>query len=349
MNSRNQIFISIITPYYNRKHIIERLLKHLEIYDKHDVELIFIDDGSTDGTYKELHKFKDYKYAKIKIFKQENKGPGGARNLGFKNASGKYIWFVDSDDKITEDAYFFLKENDEKTFDFINFNLIRYSNKVFNFTDFKEGNYEVNKEIRLRLLENFGALYTKIFRKSFLDEINFAYPENCINEDYYLYFILPFHFKSFIKTDKVNYIYHDDTESVTRHKSFNNRLFGRQLSAYNGFVEARKYVQNQEEVDILFYKYEKLFYFSALYIFWESNLDGFKRFYLLKTILDNEYQKLKNLYQPYKLKKTKFEMNFRTKILQNSISLIPMKHLDIHKIYEINNAEWDSNINYPFK
>lgn len=96
--------LSIIIPVYNSEHCISRCIDSLKSQNPHSLnecEFIFVDDASTDnsaGIIKE-----QMPYAKI-IIHRENKRQGGARNTGIKAASGEYIWFVDSDDKIAEGA-----------------------------------------------------------------------------------------------------------------------------------------------------------------------------------------------------------------------------------------------------
>ena len=86
--------VSIIIPTYNRAYLICEAIDSIlnQIYQ--DIEIIVVDDGSTDNTAEVLQRYKD----KITYIKQENEGPGDARNRGIAEASGKYIAFLDSDD-----------------------------------------------------------------------------------------------------------------------------------------------------------------------------------------------------------------------------------------------------------
>lgn len=88
------VFFSTIVPVYNRAELIKYTLDSILDRQEEDTEIIVVDDGSTDGTLKTLESYGN----KIKVFKQKNKGPGAARNLGISYATGKYITFIDSDD-----------------------------------------------------------------------------------------------------------------------------------------------------------------------------------------------------------------------------------------------------------
>lgn len=85
---------SVVTPVYNREELIENTLGSIFAQGYGDLDVIVVDDGSTDDTLAKLKSFED----RIRIFQQENKGPGAARNVGIREAEGDYIAFLDSDD-----------------------------------------------------------------------------------------------------------------------------------------------------------------------------------------------------------------------------------------------------------
>ena len=89
--------ISVIVPVYNTARYLHQCIDSLINQTWKDVEFIFIDDGSTDGSYEILKEYRE-KDERIKIIRQENMYAGVARNNGMKHANGKYIIFLDSDD-----------------------------------------------------------------------------------------------------------------------------------------------------------------------------------------------------------------------------------------------------------
>jgi len=93
--------ISIIIPVYNAKNYLAECLESILNQNRNDIEIICIDDASTDGSSEILISYQERFPNLIKIiFFSENQGPSKARNRGLKEATGKYVWFVDSDDKI---------------------------------------------------------------------------------------------------------------------------------------------------------------------------------------------------------------------------------------------------------
>ncbi len=96
----NGVEVSIIIPTYNRKNILKKCLNALfaQVLSKEQYEIIIVDDGSTDGTNnminEEIQKNSDIR---IRYFKQENKGPASARNLGINNSIGDIILFIGDD------------------------------------------------------------------------------------------------------------------------------------------------------------------------------------------------------------------------------------------------------------
>jgi hypothetical protein len=85
---------SIIIPAYNRAGLIEIALRSVLAQRRDDLEIIVVDDGSTDATLEVLGAYGD----RIRVLRQANKGPGAARNAGLAAATGEYAAFLDSDD-----------------------------------------------------------------------------------------------------------------------------------------------------------------------------------------------------------------------------------------------------------
>lgn len=95
--------ISVIIPLYNGEKYIKRCYESIinQDFDK-EVEIIFVDDGSSDNSLKILNELKKNN-PKITVISQQNKNVGGARNTGLKIAKGKYVSFIDIDDFISSD------------------------------------------------------------------------------------------------------------------------------------------------------------------------------------------------------------------------------------------------------
>lgn len=93
--------ISIIIPAYNAEKYIKKCIDSIVNQTKEELEIIVINDGSTDNTEDIV---KEYKDKRIKYFKNKNQGIGKTRNFGIEKATGSYIMFIDSDDYIEKDA-----------------------------------------------------------------------------------------------------------------------------------------------------------------------------------------------------------------------------------------------------
>lgn len=96
--------ISIIVPVYNVEKYLNNCINSLVNQTHTDLEIILIDDGSTDSSGRICDEWKK-KCGKIRVIHQKNSGVSRARNAGLKIASGQYIGFVDSDDFVEEDMY----------------------------------------------------------------------------------------------------------------------------------------------------------------------------------------------------------------------------------------------------
>ena len=93
--------VSIIVPAYNASNYIEKCIDSLLNQTLKDIEIIIVNDGSTDDTAEKLSKYED----EIKVITQKNVGVASARNKGLSVANGEYIAYVDSDDWIDSNMF----------------------------------------------------------------------------------------------------------------------------------------------------------------------------------------------------------------------------------------------------
>lgn len=94
--------ISVIVPVYNVENYLEKCLNSLVNQTLEEIEIMVINDGSTDDSQKIIDEFQKKFPQKIKAFSKENGGLSDARNFGIERASGNFLAFVDSDDYISE-------------------------------------------------------------------------------------------------------------------------------------------------------------------------------------------------------------------------------------------------------
>lgn len=93
-------FFSVIIPTYNRKHFLAISVESVLNQSFADFELIIVDDGSEDGTKEFIKKYRD---PRLRYIYQEHKGVSAARNQGIKESRGKFICFLDSDDRYRQE------------------------------------------------------------------------------------------------------------------------------------------------------------------------------------------------------------------------------------------------------
>lgn len=107
------IKLSIIVPIYNAQNHLKKCIESIINQTEKDIEIILIDDGSTDDSLKICNEYqrKDFR---INVIHQNNSGVSIARNQGIKIAKGEYIGFVDSDDWIDLDMFKRLLEEAKK-------------------------------------------------------------------------------------------------------------------------------------------------------------------------------------------------------------------------------------------
>ena len=105
--------ISVIVPVYNVERYMDRCLNSIVSQTYRNLEILLIDDGSTDCGGEKCDQWKK-KDDRIQVIHQKNSGLYAARNRGLDSATGKYIIFVDSDDyvanELIEELYYVLKE-----------------------------------------------------------------------------------------------------------------------------------------------------------------------------------------------------------------------------------------------
>lgn len=173
--------VSIIIPVYNVDAYIEKCLNSIVVQTLKNIEIIVVDDGSTDKSREIIKQF-ELKDKRIKVIHQKNMGVSEARNNGLKIARGKYIGFVDSDDYIDQDMYESMyKEAIEKNSDIV----------VCNVNDIYENETKVSlsledEEIYLDQIgiESFmkdkypkfgSAVWHKIFRRELIESNNIRF------------------------------------------------------------------------------------------------------------------------------------------------------------------------------
>lgn len=177
MESKN-IEVSIIVPIYNVEKYLERCLKSLINQSFKDIEIIALNNGSTDKSLDILIEYANND-KRIKVINSENCGVSEARNMGIKEAKGKYLVFVDSDDWIDNDMIKVLHNTiTENTCDLVMCTYIReFGNhskeKIFNLPEI---NSYVDNEVKSKLLRKLiGPIGKELYNPEYIDALGTAW------------------------------------------------------------------------------------------------------------------------------------------------------------------------------
>ncbi len=201
--------VSIVIPIFNPGKYFIQCLESVVNQTLKDIEIVCIDDGSTDDSMDILSKYSND--SRFKIFHQKNLGAGSARNKGIDNAQGEYIVFLDSDDWIENDMceklYNHAKYLDV---DLVLFDVIWYhkNNKkeLFKYFNDVEFNQDYNSFVFNRSLipekivdPSLGVIWSKFYKTSFLKNNNIKF------STYKIYNDVVFHFKTILSANTIAY------------------------------------------------------------------------------------------------------------------------------------------------
>lgn len=202
--------LSIIVPIYNVEDYLEECLKSLYNIKNIKLEIILVNDGSKDNSFKIMEKFKEIYPEKTVLINKENGGLSSARNAGMKAAVGEYISFIDSDDFIDVDEFEkFFKEGQKDKLDVMVGNMRYYTPEKTGDSLFRSD--VVKNSGIVNGIDFFWNLFqkTKCFREEVVDDIykreflvknNIWFNENIVHED------SEFTPLVYLKAEKVKYI-----------------------------------------------------------------------------------------------------------------------------------------------
>lgn len=206
---------SIIMPTYNAEKYIKYSIDSVRNQVYKNWELVVIDDNSKDNTV-DIVKSYINKDQRIKLFKNQGKGAGSARNTGIEKAQGNYIAFIDSDDIYDP---LFLKEANKQISKF-NADCV-----VFDYFRFSGSNLDngVLKRVGISPYNSFTACWNKVYKRELWDNSKFI--TNMKIEDLQIIPIVVGKAKKVVHAPKdVMYYYRNNINSVTRTESINDAL-----------------------------------------------------------------------------------------------------------------------------
>lgn len=193
--------VSVIVPVYNVEKHIEKCLKSLANQTLKDLEIIIVNDGSTDNSKKiileYINKFPDFKY-----YEKENGGLSSARNYGIKYAHGDYIAFLDSDDYVEENLYevMYRKAIKEKS-DMVECDFLwEYYDKNGEISKTKKDKRKKFKNKNQYVKNARVVAWNKLIKKQIIDDFDIMFPEGLIYED------IEFFYKLLPHLSKISYV-----------------------------------------------------------------------------------------------------------------------------------------------
>lgn len=198
--------VSVILCVYNEEKYVRQAIESILGQTLTDLELIIVNDGSTDGTQDIIESYRD---KRIKVINQENIGLGASRNKGLRVARGDYVTFLDGDDWFSPEA---LEESYNKAVlndtDILMFQMINYDddtgriyeNDWFNLNSFDKTFDErvfSPKDTKDFLFDLSVSACQKLYKNTFLKESDVLFPEGIYFED------MPFFFEIYLKAQRI--------------------------------------------------------------------------------------------------------------------------------------------------
>lgn len=318
--------ISVIIPAYNIENEISRCLNSVLKQTYKNIEIIVVDDGSSDRTLEILNLY-EQKYDNVIVVHQENQGVFSARLNGIKRATGKWIGFVDGDDEIEEEMYFSLMKNAMEyqadishcgyEMDFPNRTDLYYGTDRIIYQDNHMGLKDLLSGIFIE-----PALVNKLYRKNLIDGIENEKGLDStirINEDLLMNFYLFKKAKKAIYHDKCYYHYIIRKNSASTSKINKNKLEDPKKVLMILFSETKEEPELNQIVEERYVRY-------------------------LVGIATMSLSENPNLIRPYRLNARKelrkglkryvnSELSKRLKILAIWAALFPSLYRKVHEIY----------------
>lgn len=248
--------LSIVIPIFNSEKYLNKCIDSIFKYHKANIEVILINDGSTDKSL-EICKQYESKYSNIVLINKKNEGQGIARNYGIKVATGDYITFVDSDDFFEDDVLDYINDYIEKQkldFYIFNWNYVFNDKKIKNVRNDKvQLFYKEDMKFKL-FLDNMvwpnkensygSAVWAKFYNLKIIKEnnIKFHSEREMFSED--LIFNLEYieHINNVVVLDKTIYCYYQNSTS------YKNKYHGDYIDKLNNiyfYFKEKGYLSNE--------------------------------------------------------------------------------------------------------
>lgn len=217
--------ISLVVPIYNVEKYLDKCIKSLIDQTYNNIEIILVNDGSTDNSIEICEKWRKLD-SRIIIINKENGGLSDARNFGINVANGRYLCFIDSDDFVGKDMIKKLYESIKKYKADISicnrYHIFDNGNKFIKFKQNEDDLVMTNEEaiFQMNNFEYFDmSVCTKMFKKELFDDLKF--PKGKISEDFYVMYKLLDKSTVIIYISEPLYYYYQRSGSISKNREIN--------------------------------------------------------------------------------------------------------------------------------
>lgn len=221
--------ISVIVPIYNVEKYIARCIDSILAQNYENLELILINDGSTDGVEAIINKYLEKYPNIIKYIKKENTGLSDTRNIGMQKSTGEYIMFVDSDDYLEQNLLTRLIPYINQDVELIKFKTqkVKESGEIIGMMngpvfDITTGEEAFSKMCFVDELMETAWLY--LYKSELLKENNFKFAKGLYHEDFGLIPLVILKAKTFVSTNICGYNYVQSSNSITRIQDYQKTI-----------------------------------------------------------------------------------------------------------------------------
>lgn len=294
---KKEIKVSVIIPVYNVEKYIERCLESVIHQTLKEIEIIIINDGSSDSTSKKIEKFLGDN--RVIYIKTENKGQSAARNKGLQIAKGEYVGFVDSDDYIDLDFYEKLyKRIKETNSDIAAASIVRHHGTFEKWRvnyDLNKTTTDKNEMFKLVKYPNQSYVWNKIYKKEFLNSINFEFKEGVFYEDILALYYILLNCKKLTTVTGTNYYYMvNEGISTVKGKQTKKKIqdcYNNQKETILGIIKNNIVIPKKE----YFIKKKEIKFLNFPILKIKENLKTKKELFLLFNLIPIFYIKQTNL------------------------------------------------------
>ena len=276
--------VSVIVPVYNMEKYLQQCLDSLLVQTLEDIEIICVNDGSTDSSAEILACYVA-KDERIKVINKPNGGLSSARNAGIRKAIGEYIGFVDSDDYIAPDFYEKLYQTAKRAHaNIVATNIIKFnSEKQWSFLTFEKFKSmdRLDKKYRLFNLPFFCYVWNKIYNREKLLNANLWFREGELWEDmYFIHKALYYMGRVAVMSDSA-YYYRVRADSIIGSND-DNKIYWHQLQNRRAliFLQSRGVQLKQSQLDQYRWDKQVLYKLFGLSLFSIRGYGAYKQYYL---------------------------------------------------------------------